>query len=334
MDANTVENEKLEAWKKASSAPEAGNSLGIDLGEIGLPFAMTEGMSARFEKGVLLITHGPFVTSVRAVPPSGTSAEGEQDNPAVAGVQVLTLLPREMAGVFEKDPHMMNAFNGLAVGGALAQNEKGSFYVGSRATLFSRQGAWHEVLVPLLRHAVLYGPSGMFSGAMAMMQNEGKPLDPEAAAEGSAWTPEDLDKTAALIPDICPHSRSGMVLSAEFPMGGGASALLVMDASVRHPGIGAGLLSTLSLPLAEASQEERERVTLALNRLEMYRESRAQHYGAWCWQENDTLRYVSFFPNIMHPNAAVTTSWPSVQAARAPWALHIAASMLHEARSK
>ena len=174
----------------------------------------------------------------------------------------------------------------------------------------------------------------MFSAAMAMMQNEGKPIDPEAATEESAWSAEDLDRTASLIPDICPHSRSGLVLSAEFPMGGGAAALLVMDASVRHPGVGAGLLSTLSLPLAEAPQEERERITLALNRLEMYRESRAQHYGAWCWQENDTLRYISFFPNIMHPNMAVTTSWPSVQAARAPWALRIAAGMLHEARSK
>ena len=334
MQSNTVESERLEAWQKAASSPEARNALGIDLGEVGLPFAMTEGMSARFEKGVLLVTHGPFITSVRAVEPSGVSAEGEQDNPAAAGVQVLTLLPREMADVFEKDPHMVNAFNGLAVGGALARNEKGSFYVGSRATLFTRQGAWHEVIVPLLRHAVLYGPSGMFSGAMAMMQNEGKPMDPEAASESSAWTAEDLDRTAALIPDICPHTRSGSVLSAEFPMGGGAAALLVMDASVRHPGVGAGLLSTLSLPLAEASQEERERVTLALNRLEMYRESRAQHYGAWCWQENDTLRYVSFFPNIMHPNVAVTTSWPSVQAARAPWALHVAASMLHDSRTK
>ncbi len=334
MESNTLENERLEAWKKAASAPEAGNALGIDLGEVGLPFALTEGMSARFEKGVLLVTHGPFITSVRALEPSEGSAEGDQDNTVVAGVQVLTLLPREMAEVFEKDPHMVNAFNGLAVGGALARNEKGSFYVGSRATLFTKQGAWHEVIVPILRHAALYGPSGLFSGAMAMMQNEGRPMDPEAAAAPSAWTAEDLDRTAALIPDICPHERSGAVLSAEFPMGGGATALLVMDASVRHPGVGAGLLSTLSLPFAEATQEERERVTMALNRLEMYRESRAQHYGAWCWQENDTLRYVSFFPNIMHPNAAVTTSWPSMQAARAPWALRIAAGMLKDSRAK
>ncbi|MBP3731176.1 MAG: hypothetical protein J6I40_06890 [Mailhella sp.] len=330
MDTETKDNEKkLEEWKKRSSASEAHNEYGIDLGEVGLPFFMTEGMDARFEKGVLLITHGPFVSTMRVTGPSGASAEGETDNPAVAGVQVLTLLPRNMAEVFEKDPHMMNSFNGLAAGGAMARNEKGSFYVGSRVTLFSKQGAWAEVLVPLLRSAVLYGPSGMFSGAMAMMQEGVKP------AEGvSAWGEEDFKQIASLIPEMCPHQYTPAMLTAEFPMGGGAKALLCMDSSVKHPGLGAGMLSTLSLPLAEATAEEREHVTLTLNRLEMYRESRAQHYGAWCWQEKDVLRYVSFFPNMMKEASAVLTCWPSVQAARAPWALHMAVGMLRGERNK
>ena len=220
MDTDTMEQQnekKLEEWKRRALAQEARNDLGIDLGEVGLPFFMTEGMDARFEKGVLLITHGPFVTSLRVIAPSGASAEGEQDNPAVAGVQVLTLLPRNMAEVFEKDPRMVNSFNGLAAGGAMARNEKGSFYVGSRVTLFSRQGAWQEVLMPLLRGAVLYGPSGMFSGAMAMMQEGAKP------DEGvSAWGEDDFKQIASLIPEMCPHQYTQTMLTAEFPMGGDA----------------------------------------------------------------------------------------------------------------
>jgi len=144
----------------------------------------------------------------------------------------------------------------------------------------------------------------------------------------SAWTGDDLRQAASFIPENCKHTCTDTLLSVEFDLGNGVPALLCMDTTVTHPGMGSGMLSTLSLPLANAGEEDREKVVLTLNRLEMYRESRAQHYGAWCWQANDALRYVSFFPNVMKL-PSLTTCWPSVQAARAPWALSMAVALIN-----
>ncbi len=324
-EKETVESAQLEqkaAEWQAYAGKEAGETFGIRLDEVGLPFYLSEGMDARFEKGALVVSRGPLVTAVRAFSATGTNAEGTEDNPAIANAQVITLIPSGMASSLKEIPGMMNRLNGLACGGALARNEHGDYYVGSRVTLFQKDGAWEDVLLPLLRGSVLYGVSGILSGAMALMQ-DGKPEQKEA----SAWTGDDLRQAASLIPESCKHTCTDTLLSVEFDLGGGLPALLCMDSSVTHPGMGAGLLSTLTLPLAKASDEDRERVVMTLNRLEMYRESRAQHFGAWCWQENDALRYVSFFPNVMKL-PSLTTCWPSVQAARAPWGLSMAVALL------
>ena len=320
--------EKKAAEWMAYAEKEAGETFGMNLAEVGLPFYLSEGMDARFEKGALLISRGPLLTAVRVFPATGTNAEGTEDNPAVANAQVITLMTPGLASTLKETPGMMNQLNGLACGGALARNEHGDFYVGSRVTLFQKEGAWEEVLLPLLRGSILYGVSGILSGAMAMMQNGKK-----EQGEPSAWTGEDLQQAASLIPESCKHTCTDTLLSVEFSLGDGVPALLCMDASVTHPGMGSGLLSTLTLPLAKAGAQEREKVVMTLNRLEMYRESRAQHFGAWCWQENDALRYVSFFPNVMKL-PSLTTCWPSVQAARAPWALNMAVALLRGEASK
>lgn len=118
----------------------------------------------------------------------------------------------------------------------------------------------------------------------------------------------------------------GAGLTVEFPYGS-QSSLCQMDAGQPHPRYGNGLLVLHSFPFAAKSDLEGARLALSMNGIELGQKPFGYGFGSYAYQ-NDTLHFVSFFPNALYrpallPNiyfsCALRAREMSVQLAGADW---------------
>ncbi|MFN0095349.1 MAG: hypothetical protein ACKVVT_11325 [Dehalococcoidia bacterium] len=80
---------------------------------------------------------------------------------------------------------------------------------------------------------------------------------------------------------------------------GRRTALVRMRNDVRHPTLGAGLMSSIALPL-NIPKQDLPGFAIALNTKEQSENTRAQFVGSWCAHDSleNTLAFVCFLPNI------------------------------------
>ena len=120
----------------------------------------------------------------------------------------------------------------------------------------------------------------------------------EKGAAPSVWTGDEMQASLELLERwrIFALGDGGRVC-AEVPFHG-STALIAMDATLKHPVLGNGLHVRLELPL-NLGVDDTHVVAARLNGLDLAGEPLVPFLGGWCsGLRGDTLTYVSFYPNV------------------------------------
>lgn len=291
----------------------ADNPGGVPLSDLSAALS-NAGMPWRRDGDNLIVQNRNFITHLDVLRPSRLKYE-HRTIKAVARVK--TELPDEIPDVLK-----LPCLNAMASVGALTE-ESGSYFIGSRLTLYENEEA-HDLHYPLLLWSVM-------DGADAILSAMGRMFRSEAPASGaSEWAADDLAQACRALSRVACCTAGDTGLTAEFPLKRNAisalfghhdTALWQMMTAQPHPELGGGLLCLLDLPHRIKDKAKLDSAISELNRREMAPDDLPLHFGAWCEGNlGNNPAYVSFLPNALHCVTGIATNFSIWAYHRARWA--------------
>jgi hypothetical protein len=291
--------------------------LGVPLDDLEKAIGQTN-LKALRDGSSLIVQNENLITRIDVIAPANREC-GDATIKAI--VQIRTELPKVIADL-PLDSKITGAFNRMATLGALTF-EKDRYFIGSRLTIYEREGAWKLHRGILLSTAILAADSLL--GAIRRMLTKEEPL-----SRASAWTAQDFNLVGSHLSKICVCSTGDLRLTSQLSLRGGngsamfgdhRTALWRMIADQPHPALGGGLLGLLELPHRIADES---RIALILNRLNqmgMAPNDLPPHFGAWHpGNLGDNPAYISFYPNVMHHIEGIALNASIWALHRAEWA--------------
>lgn len=319
--SSTVENpfqpaaDEEERWQAQYLDAIAGRpDLGVPLARMGA-FAQIMGKQATHTGHTLTVTttgESQFVTTVEVV--AVDDAEGFVEGDSIVGlIRVATRFPDSFAMFLNSH---LNPFTTI---GALRERKDG-WYLEMRLAWHETHNAWRDVYRPLLDIAIADAGASMLSALQAVFSGH---FEPKRMA--SAWTEADFAPVQRLMEQLgfpCTMSAGG--LTAELPLGGTEkTALLRLTTREPHPSGIAGVFVQLVMPMHFNDVESVDAVADELNADEFEGGGEFYHLGAWCCGLENSLVYVTYLPNPLHPDNgpdSVLINYVMMLMGRAQWA--------------
>jgi hypothetical protein len=291
--------------------------LGAPLDDLQKAIGQTN-LKASRDGNSLIVQNENLITRIEVIPPANREC-GDATIKAI--VQIKTELPKEIADL-ARDSKITGSFNRMATMGA-PTIDKDRYFIGSRLTIYEREGAWKLHRGILLSTAILAADSLLRAVHRVFTKEE--PL-----SRASAWTAQDLNLVESHLSKICVCSTGDLRLTSLLSLRSGNGSAMFGDhhtalwqifADQPHPALGGGLFCLLELPHRIVDESRIAPILNRLNQMEMAPNDLPPHFGAWHpGNLGNNPAYISFYPNVMHDIEGIALNASIWALHRAEWA--------------